>query len=101
MMRITGFPHSSMPFRYLGVPIGAERLKIVHFSDLLEGIKTSIGVWSQRSLSYAGRVQLIKSVVQGVECFWLSLLPIPSAILDKLTSVCRGFLWGKNNSLVA
>jgi hypothetical protein len=28
-------------------------------------------------------------------------LPIPSAILDKLTSLCRGFLWRKNDSLVA
>jgi hypothetical protein len=36
-----------------------------------------------------------------VECFWLSTIHIPSAILDKLTSICRGFLWGKNNSLVA
>jgi hypothetical protein len=95
MMRITGFPHDSMPFHYLGIPIAVERLKIAHFSDLLEKIKTSIGAWSQRSLSYAGTIQLIKSVVQGVECFWLSILPIPSAIMDKLTSVCRNFLWGE------
>jgi hypothetical protein len=101
MMRITSFPHGSMPFCYLEVPIAAERLKIVHFLDLLEGIKTSIRAWSQRTLSYARRVQLIKSVVQGVECFWLSILPIPSAILNKLTSFCHSFLWRKNNSLVA
>jgi hypothetical protein len=101
MLRTTGFPHGSMPFRYLRVPIAAERLKIVHFPDLLEGIKSSIEAWSQKSLSYVGRVQLIKSVVQGVECFWLSILPIPSAILDKLMSLYPGFLWGKNNFLVA
>jgi hypothetical protein len=92
MMRITDFPHSSMPFRYLGLLIVAERLKFVHFSNLLERIKNSMGAWSQRTLSYACRLQLIKSIVQGVEYFWLSILPIPSAILNKLTSFCRGFL---------
>jgi hypothetical protein len=46
MMRITSFPHGSVPFWYLRVPIASERLKIVHFSDLLEGIKTYIGAWS-------------------------------------------------------
>jgi hypothetical protein len=97
MMRITRFSQGSMPFCYLRVPIAVEKLKIVYFSDLFKGIKNFKGVWSQRTLSYAGRLQLIKSVVQGVECFWLSILPIPSAILDKLTSFCHGFLWGKKN----
>jgi hypothetical protein len=63
MLRITRFPHGSMHFRYLGDPIVAEIFKIVHFLDLLEGIKSSIGAWNQKSLSYARRVQLIKSVV--------------------------------------
>jgi hypothetical protein len=100
MMRISSFPHGNMPFRYLGVPIAAKRLKIVHFSNLLDGIKNYIGAWNQWILSYTGRLLLIKPVVQGVKCFWLSVLPIPNAIFDKLTSLCCGFLWKKSNSLV-
>ncbi|GFY96656.1 hypothetical protein Acr_11g0009620 [Actinidia rufa] len=30
------------------------------------------------TLSYAGRCELIKSILQGVECFWLASLPIPA-----------------------
>ncbi|GFS35151.1 hypothetical protein Acr_00g0038130 [Actinidia rufa] len=41
-----------------------------------------------------GRSELIKSVLQGVECFWLSILPIPVGIRDKIISLCRNFLWG-------
>jgi hypothetical protein len=101
MIRITSFLHGSMPFHYLGIPIATNRLKIVNFSHLLERFKNSIGAWNQRILPYTSRLQLIKSVVQGVESFWLSILPIPSAILGKVTSLCRGFLWGKSNPLVA
>jgi hypothetical protein len=41
MMRITGFPYGTIPFRYLGIPIAAERL---YFLNLVEGIKTSVGL---------------------------------------------------------
>ena len=46
------------------------------------------------TLSYAGRCELIKSVLQGVECFWLSILPFPKGVKDKVISLCRNFLWG-------
>ena len=49
---------------------------------------------------------MIRSVLQGVECFWLSILPIPVGVRDKITSLCRNFLWGgkamvKNKPLVS
>lgn len=31
--------------------------------------------------------------VQGIHCFWLSVLPILLAVLDKVTGLCRRFLW--------
>jgi hypothetical protein len=31
------------------------------------------------SLSYAGRVELLRSLIQGVECYWLMIFPLPSA----------------------
>ncbi|GFS36470.1 chlorophyll A/B-binding protein 2 [Actinidia rufa] len=46
------------------------------------------------SLSYASRSEPIKSVLQGVECFWLHILPIPAGDRDKIISLCRNFLWG-------
>ncbi|GFZ21562.1 hypothetical protein Acr_29g0007240 [Actinidia rufa] len=61
---ITGFRMGEFPLRYLGA-----------------------------SLSYAGRSELVKSVLQGVKCFWLSILPIPVGVKDKIISLCRNFLW--------
>lgn len=39
-----------------------------------------IKAWTSHSLSYAGRLELIKSVVQGVSCYWLSIFPIPAIV---------------------
>ena len=56
-------------------------------------------VWSQEqvadsTLSYAGRTELVKSVLQGVKCFWLSIIPIPAGVRAKIDQLCRNFLWG-------
>lgn len=43
--------------------------------------------------SYAGKLELVKTVLQGIEYFWLSILSIPSAVIDKLYVICRSFVW--------
>ncbi|GFZ08668.1 hypothetical protein Acr_20g0004760 [Actinidia rufa] len=48
------------------------------------------------NLSYAGRTELVKSVLQGVECFWLSIIPIPAGVRSKIIQLCRNFLWSGN-----
>ncbi|GFZ19419.1 hypothetical protein Acr_28g0001240 [Actinidia rufa] len=90
---ITGFSQGSFPFRYLGIPVADSRLTIGQFSPFIDKISDYISAWAGASLSYAGRTELIKSVLQGVECFWLSVLPIPSGVRSKVTQLCRNFLW--------
>ncbi|GFZ01947.1 hypothetical protein Acr_15g0005560 [Actinidia rufa] len=91
---ITGFSVGKFPFRYLGIPVAAARLTIEQFSPLTARISEYISAWARVSLSYAGRSELIRSVLQGVECFWLSILPIPVGVRDKVIALCRNFLWG-------
>lgn len=86
-----------MPFRYLGIPLAAERLRSADFSTLIDSIIVRLNSWPRRTLSYAGKVELIRSVLQGVECFWLSILPIPFGIIDKIYSVCRAFVWNSKH----
>ena len=91
--RISGFAQGSFPFKYLGIPVTASRLTIAQFSPLIDKISDYISTWAGASLSYAGRIELIKSVLQGVECYWLSILPIPAEVRAKITQLCRNFLW--------
>ena len=91
--RITGFALGAFPFKYLGIPVAASRLTIAQFSPLMDKISDYISAWAGASLSYAGRTELIRSVLQGVECYWLTILPIPTGVRKKITQLCRNFLW--------
>ncbi|KAL0358099.1 UNVERIFIED_CONTAM: hypothetical protein Scaly_1495600 [Sesamum calycinum] len=47
----------------------AQRLSVRDYSPLVDQIANSISRWAAKSLSFAGRLELIRSVIQGVECF--------------------------------
>ena len=98
---LTNIPTGTMPFRYLGIPLAAEKLKVNFYAPFIDKIAAYINAWTSASLSYAGRSELIKSVLQGVECFWLSIFPIPAAVISRITRLCRAFLWGSKKPLVA
>ena len=78
----------------MGLPVAATKLTMAQFNPLVDRIAGSIRAWTGRTLSYAGRCELIKSIFQGVERFWSSSLPIPVGVRDKIIQLCRNFLWG-------
>ncbi|GAA0148411.1 hypothetical protein LIER_42999 [Lithospermum erythrorhizon] len=76
---------------YLAGVRGSKRAAILARVGLQEG---TFPKWGNFTLSYTGRLELISSVIQGVESFWLRAYPIPPAIVSKITSLCTSFLWG-------
>ncbi|KAL2225249.1 UNVERIFIED_CONTAM: Retrovirus-related Pol polyprotein from type-2 retrotransposable element R2DM, partial [Sesamum indicum] len=97
----TGFARGEMPVRYLGIPLAAQRLTVTNYSPLVDHIADCISKWTGKSLSYAGRLELIRSVIQGVECFWLQVFPLPAAVIEKIHRLCRNFLWNSRRTPVA
>ncbi|KAI5673258.1 hypothetical protein M9H77_13622 [Catharanthus roseus] len=45
--------------------------------------------------------EVISSIIRGIESFWLGVLPISAVVLDRITGMCRRFLWGSNSAQVA
>lgn len=93
-----GFSQGSIPFRYLGIPLANYNLQFVHYSAFLNKLLQHVNFWKNAHLSYAGRVVLIKSVIQGLNCFWLSALPSPVKVIDQINRICTHFLWGSNDN---
>lgn len=44
-------------------------------------------------LSYAGRLQLIKSVLFGIQLYWCQIFVMPKKVLKEIQRICRVFLW--------
>ncbi|KAL0437489.1 UNVERIFIED_CONTAM: Retrovirus-related Pol polyprotein from type-2 retrotransposable element R2DM [Sesamum radiatum] len=97
----TEFTRREMPVWYLGIPLGAQRLSVSDYSPLMDCIAYCISKWTTKSLSFSGRLELIRSIIQGVECFWLQCFPLPAAVIDKIHRLCWNFLWNSKRAPVA
>ncbi|XP_058761495.1 uncharacterized protein LOC131634890 [Vicia villosa] len=89
----TGFIEGQFPIRYLGIPLASKRLNIHHYLPLIDRIVSRIRHWTANLLSIAGRIQLVKSVVVAITQYWMHCLPLPKAVLKKIDSICRTFIW--------
>ncbi|XP_058754826.1 uncharacterized protein LOC131627957 [Vicia villosa] len=90
---ITGFGMGEFPVKYLDVPLTSKKLTINHYMPLIEKIVSRINHWTSRLLSYAGRIQLVKSVIVATTQYWMACFPIPKCVLKKIESICRSFVW--------
>lgn len=86
-------PKGQFPFRYLGVPLSHKKLTYIQCKPLVDKVTARIQCWSAKSLSYAGRIQLIRSVIFGMQSFWAQIFIMPKKIIKEIESICRVFLW--------
>lgn len=94
-----GFPVASLPIRYLGLPLMHRKLRISEYDPLLNQIAGKFRGWAAKSLSFAGRTQLIASVIYGMVNFWCSTFILPKGCIKKIESLCSRFLWaGKTDA---
>lgn len=91
---ILGFTIGSMPIRYLGLPLMYRKLRLPDYKPLIDKISSNFNCWSARALSFAGRRQLLSSVIYGSINFWTSAFILPKNCIKKIESLCSQFLWG-------
>lgn len=65
----------------------------VVFQPLVDRVTQRIDDWSTKLLSTAGRLWLVKSILQASSLHWLQILPIPQEIADRVDRALRNFLW--------
>lgn len=95
----THFQEGKLPVRYLGIPLISTRLKDSDYKPIIENIKRKLARWSSKALLYAGRLQLINSVIFHRQVYWSSVVYIPTSVLKEIEAMCRNFLWhGKEDS---
>ncbi|KAL2226604.1 UNVERIFIED_CONTAM: hypothetical protein Sindi_2019100, partial [Sesamum indicum] len=93
MLSVLGFQEGHLPMRYLVLPLLSSRLSISNCQPLLSKIDARITGWEGISLSYAGRVQIIKSVLSTLSLYWASAFILPKAVIKEVEKRLRIFLW--------
>ncbi|GJS21493.1 putative RNA-directed DNA polymerase [Tanacetum coccineum] len=93
ILNIMPFSEGNLPVKYLGVSLISSRLLNKDRKILVEKAHNKIGDWKNKSLSFAGRLQLCKSVISSMQVYWDSVLVLPKGIIYDIQQLIRGFLW--------
>ncbi|KAK3229962.1 hypothetical protein Dsin_001843 [Dipteronia sinensis] len=93
LINLFGYMVGSLPIPYLGIPIISSRLRLRDCSPLVDRVSGRLASWLNRGLSYAGRLQLIVSVLTSLQVFWASYLCLPKKVLNIIEQKFRSFLW--------
>lgn len=86
----------TLTIRYLGMPLTTKSLTSHDYEPLIDKIRTRMLCWSNKSLSFAGRLQLIQSVISSTVNFWSSAFILPAKCLDTIESMCSAFIWSSS-----
>ena len=77
---------------YLGAPLFLNKAPAKDFKFLQERLKAKLNGWRSKTLSWAGRSTLIKTVAQALPTYTMSTFDIPTKVCDKLDALTRKFL---------
>ncbi|KAH7845388.1 hypothetical protein Vadar_001417 [Vaccinium darrowii] len=93
ILTLLGFKEGSLPIKYLGVPLLSTKLKHIDCKPLIDKITSKTKSWTNRDLTYAGRVQLIKSILFSMQTYWSSIFILPKKVIKEVESILRAFFW--------
>lgn len=94
-----GFPTGTLPVRYMGLPLMSRKLRVSEYEPLMIKITSRFQSWAVKVLSFAGRLQLIASVIYGTVNFWMSTFILPKGCIKRIESLCSRFLWSGNTDI--
>lgn len=93
ILDVLGFSEGHLPVKYLGVPLLSTKLTHLNCKPMVDRITSKTKSWTNRDLTYAGRLQLIKNVLFSMQSYWSSLFILPKKVIKEVESVLRAFLW--------
>jgi len=82
----------SLPFMYLGLPVGAKAWKLSTWEPVLDRISAKLNTWGNKYISLGGRIVLLNSVLNSIPIFYLSFLKMPAKVIKKVEGIQRKFL---------
>uniref|UniRef100_A0A2N9IBN2 Reverse transcriptase domain-containing protein n=1 Tax=Fagus sylvatica TaxID=28930 RepID=A0A2N9IBN2_FAGSY len=87
------FKEGNLPVRYLGMPLISGKLTYKDCQPLIDKIVGRIHTWSAKHLSFAGRLQLIQSILYSIQMYWSSIFILPKKVIKAIEYHFNHYLW--------
>ena len=81
----------SIPFLYLGLPVGANPRRVETWEPMVEQLRRRIISWGNRYVSLGGCIVLLNLVLNSIPIFYLSLLKMSSKVVNSVVALQRNF----------
>ena len=93
---IFGCVIGSMPFTYLGLPLGTTKPTVYDLMPLVDRIERAMSA-NFMMMSYSGHVTVINTLLTSIATFSMCALKLPTKILEHIDKIRRHCLWNKKN----
>lgn len=94
MKSVLQVSNESLSEKYLGMPTDVGKSITDAFKYIKDRIWKNVLGWIEQILSAGGKGVLIKSVLQAIPTFAMSLFKLPRGLCEHINSIIRGFWWG-------
>ncbi|XP_004301440.1 PREDICTED: putative ribonuclease H protein At1g65750-like [Fragaria vesca subsp. vesca] len=95
---LMGFAEVEDPGKYLGLPTLWGRSKKEAVGYIVDRVQRKLVGWKQRSLSWAGKEILIKSVATAIPAYPMACFKFPKGVCDTINSALSNFWWGSTST---
>lgn len=85
--------------RYLGLPALIGRSRRSSFNSIKGRIWTKLNGWKEKLLTHAGKEILLKTVVQAIPIYTMSVFRLPKTLIKEINSLMSKFWWGFKENL--
>src|SRR4051812_39282313 len=92
---LLGCTFGTLPFTYLGLPMGTMRPTIADLMPLVDRLERRLSA-SSCLLNQGSRLQLLQSVLTSMPIYFLCTLSIPQGILQQIERIMCQRLWRGN-----
>lgn len=87
-----GYDIGNLPMSYPGLPMGLEPPNSF-WKGLIDRFNKKLAGWKGTILNQDGKIQLVKSTLQNLPTYAMSLFGIPAKYANILGKFQRDFLW--------
>ncbi|GJX59218.1 hypothetical protein Tco_0290608 [Tanacetum coccineum] len=96
MARWMGCYVGEFPFTYLGLPIGSNIRKVSAWRPIVEKVKKRLSEWRAKSMSFGGRLTLVKSVIGSLPLVIRSIYGSDGGLgsVSTMKEACGCGVWG-------
>ncbi|GJS73367.1 reverse transcriptase domain, reverse transcriptase zinc-binding domain protein [Tanacetum coccineum] len=73
-----------LPITYLGLPIGVCMRRTCAWNPVVEKFKKRLADWKAKTMSFGGRLTLVKAVLGSLPLYYFSMFHVPSSVIKNL-----------------